>query len=300
MTRHRRGVAMAILLVTAVGLRARQAPDPNVVRTRLIDYLDGYEQELSSLIAEERLRQWPIRRGGAGAVVIDGVLTGQDARDTSRVRSLVSDVAFVPLPGNAGWLGYRDVTSIGGRAVRRRGPPLLDLLKAQTDDSRERAMTLLLESARHNLGAARTINLPSLPLELLHRRNQARFAITSHEMARTDHCATMRLMLEETVTPTIIQNPGGGNMPSRVFAWVEPLSGRLCRAEVRTRDAQHGARAIDAVVRVEFAREPNLDVWVPEKMYEEFLDPPRGRGEGEAVYTNYRRFTTSARIVPQP
>jgi hypothetical protein len=205
----------------------------------------------------------------------------------------------VPLPGNVGWLGYRDVVQIGGRPVRRVGPSLVDLLKAQTDDSRERAMTLLLESAKHNLGAARTINLPSLPLELLHPRNQARFVISAHEMGRTDHCGAMRLMLEETVTPTVIQNPTGGNMPSRVFAWVDPETGRLCRAEVRTRDAQHGARAIDAVVRVEFAREPALDVWVPEKMYEEFLDPPRGRGEGEAVYTNYRRFTTSARIVPQ-
>ncbi|MGE0359936.1 MAG: hypothetical protein AB7H93_08350 [Vicinamibacterales bacterium] len=300
MATHRRLGAAILFFLSAATVPARQEPDREVVRERLLAYLDGYEQELSTLIAEERLRQWPIRRGGAGAVVIDGVLTGQDARDTSRVRSLVSDVAFVPLPGNAGWLGYRDVTSIGGRAVRRNGPALLDLLKAQTDDSRERAMTLLLESARDNLGAARTINLPSLPLELLHRRNQGRFAVTAQEMARTDHCATIRLMLEETVTPTLIQSPAGGNMPSRVFAWVEPESGRLCRAEVRTRDAQHGARAIDAVVRVEFAREPVLDVWVPEKMYEEFLYPPRDRGEGEAVYTNYRRFTTSARIVPQP
>lgn len=295
MTRRALAIVALSVIAASVALPARQMPDPNVVRARLLDYLDGYEQELSTLIAEEQLRQWPLR--GAGQTT-GAALTGR--RDLTRIRTLVSEVAFVPLPGNVGWLGYRDVTSIGGRAVRRKGPSLLDLLKAQTDDSRERAMTLLLESARHNLGAPRTINLPSLPLELLHRRNQARFAITAHEMARTDHCATMRLMLEETVTPTIIQNTGGGNMPSRVFAWVDPESGRLCRAEVRTRDAQHGARPIEAVVRVEFAREPALDVWVPERMSEEFLYPPRGRGEGEAVYTNYRRFTTSARVVPQP
>jgi hypothetical protein len=274
---------------------AGQVPDPHVVRARMHDYLVGYEKELSSLIAEERLRQWPMR--GAGATT-GAVPSGR--RDLTRIRALVSDVAFVPLPGNVGWLGYRDVVQIGGRPVRRVGPSLVELLKAHTDDSRERAMTLLLESAKHNLGAARTINLPSLPLELLHPRNQARFIVSAHEMDRTDHCAAMRLMFEETVTPTLIQNPTSGNMPSRVFAWVDPENGRLCRAEVRTRDAQHGARAIDAVVRVEFAREPALDMWVPETMYEEFLVPPRGRGEGEAVYTNYRRFTTSARIVPQP
>jgi hypothetical protein len=299
MNRHRR-----LLLVTALAvlgtatLPARQGIDPSTVRARMHDYLVGYEKELSTLVAEERLQQWPIRIGGAGAAMINGVMNSQDIRDTSRVRSLVSEVAFVPLPGNVGWLGYRDVVRIGGRPVRRKGPSLVDLLKAQTDDSQERAMTLLLESARHNLGAARTINLPSLPLELLHTRNQARFVISAHEMDRTDHCHAMRLMLEETVTPTLIQNPKGGNMPSRLFAWVDPENGRLCRAEVRTHDAQHGSRPIEAVVRVEFAREPALDVWVPEKMYEEFLYPPRGRGEGEATYTNYRRFTTSARIVP--
>lgn len=295
MTRGGRlGVAVLFVLATSASLPARQDPDPQVVRVRMHAYLEDYEKELSTLVAEERLQQWPLR--GAGATT-GAVLSGR--RDLTRIRSLVSDVAFVPLPGNVGWLGYRDVVQIGGRPVRRIGPSLVDLLKAQTDDSRERAMTLLLESARHNLGAARTINLPSLPLELLHPRNQARFVISAHEMGRTDHCAAMRLMLEETVTPTLIQNPKGGNMPSRVFAWVDPDNGRLCRAEVRTRDAQHGARAIDAVVRVEFAREPALDVWVPEKMFEEFLYPPRDRGEGEAIYTNYRRFTTSARIVPQ-
>jgi hypothetical protein len=292
--RTRLGVALLFVLAMSAALPARQDPDPQVVRARLHHYLVGYEKELSSLIAEEHFRQWPLR--GTGATT-GAVLSGR--RDLTRIRSIVSDVAFVPLPGNVGWLGYRDVVQIGGRPVRRVGPSLVDLLKAQTDDSRERAMTLLLESAKHNLGAARTINLPSLPLELLHPRNQARFVISAHEMGRTDHCGAMRLMFEETVTPTVIQNPTGGNMPSRVFAWVDPDNGRLCRAEVRTRDAQHGARAIDAVVRVEFAREPALDVWVPEKMYEEFLDPPRGRGEGQAVYTNYRRFTTSARIVPQ-
>lgn len=200
--------------MTSVALPARQDPDPQAVRARLHAYLTSYEQELSTLIAEEHLRQWPLR--GAGATT-GAVLSGR--RDLTRIRSLVAEVAFVPLPGNVGWLGYRDVTSIGGRAVRRKGPSLLDLLKARTDDSRERAMTLLLESARHNLGAPRTINLPSLPLELLHPRNQARFVIAAHEMARTDHCVAMRLMR---------------------------------------------------------------------------------RGEGEAVYTNYRRFTTSARIVAQP
>ena len=262
------------------------------------DYLVGYEKELSTLVAEERLPAMAAtdrrcrRRNDHRRHEQPG------RRDIKRVRSLVSEVAFVPLPGNVGWLGYRDVVRIGGRPVRRKGPSLVDLLKAQTDDSQERAMTLLLESARHNLGAARTINLPSLPLELLHTRNQARFVISGPRDGSHGPLPRHATHAGRDGDPNPIQNPKGGNMPSRLFAWVDPENGRLCRAEVRTHDAQHGSRPIEAVVRVEFAREPALDVWVPEKMYEEFLYPPRGRGEGEATYTNYRRFTTSARIVP--
>ena len=38
---------------------------------------------------------------------------------------------------------------------------------------------------------------------------------------------------------------------------------------------------------------------VPRTMTEVF-SVPRGRGEGRATYSNFRRFGTSARIVPQP
>jgi hypothetical protein len=221
-------------------------------------------------------------------------------RDSSRVRILESDVAFVSLPGNAGWLGYRDVRRIGSREVRRRGPSLEDLLKATSDDGRERAMVLLLESARHNLGAPRTINLPSLPLELLHRRNQARYIIETTSADRVGDCHALRIDLAETARPTIIQRPEGGDMPTRVSAWVERETGRLCKAEVRTKDARLGVPEFTAVVTVEFAPNANLGLTVPVRMEEVFFIPQRSRGWGEATYSNYRRFTTAGRLVPGP
>jgi hypothetical protein len=265
-------------------LRAQEF-DPNTVRSRMFAYLTAYETTLSSLIAEERFVQWP------------HVSTAMSTRDDTRARTLVSDVAFVTLPGNVGWLGYRDVRTVNRRPVKRSGLALDELLKLGTDDSRERAMSLLLEGARHNLGAPRTINLPSLPLELLHVRNQGRFVIMGSDRDRAGGYPVVRLDLEETVRPTLIQRPTGGNMPSRVTAWVEPETGRLRKAEVRTKDAQLGAW-FEAVVRVEFGDDVALGVLVPTRMDEVFFDPPRGRGEGEATYSNYRRFTTSARIVP--
>lgn len=286
---------IAIVVVATAVAGARQDPmSAAAVRARLIAYLSGYEQALGQLIATEDLTQWPIRSGlgefiGANA---------QTYRDVTRAHRLVSDVAFVPLPGNAGWLGFRDVRRVKNKEVSRRGPSLTELLATPTDDARARARALLLASARHNLGAPRTINLPSLPLELLHERNEARFVIDQSEPDRMNDCASLRIHLVETVTPTLIQRPEGGNMPSQVTAWVEPASGALCRAEVRTRDAQLGAGGVDAVVHVDFTYDPALDLRVPSKMYEEFLYPPRSVGVGEATYSNYRRFTTSARVLP--
>lgn len=271
--------------------RAAQDDSPQAVRRRLHAYLDGYEHELSALVADERFDQWPLD----GAIPFNGQPRGTYFRDTFRLRTLESTVAFVSLPANAGWLGFRDVLRVKGKPVTRKGPPLTELLALASVDARDRALALLLASARHNLGAPRTINLPSLPLELLHLRNEARFAIDRTSRDRVGDCDALRLDLVETVTPTLIQRPEGGDMPSRVAAWVEPATGRLCRAEVRTRDARLGASKFEALVSVDFAPDPAVGLTVPVRMWEVFLVPPRGAGEGEATYSNYRRVVPPAR-----
>ncbi|MGD9902940.1 MAG: hypothetical protein AB7U83_05690 [Vicinamibacterales bacterium] len=86
-------------------------------------------------------------------------------------------------------------------------------------------------------------------------------------------------------------------MPSRVAPWGEPLTGRLCRAEVHTRD-QGAADGFEAVVRVGFERDAAVDLTVLRRMDEEFFLPSLGRGTGFAEYSNYRRFRTAARLLP--
>ncbi len=290
---------LAALLVAALAATTAplgsQQPDPDTVRAHLHAYLNGYERELSTLVAEEHFTQWPMRTAPQSLNGSGG--GGASMRDLTRARILRSEVAFVSLPGNAGWLGYREVREVQGKPVTRRGLPLNELLAMRSNDARERAMALLLESARHNLGAPRTINLPSLPLELLHLRNQGRFVIERTSRDHVGDCDAMRIDFRETVRPTLIRRPEGGDMPSRIAAWVEPDTGRLCRAEVRTKDAQLGSW-FEAVVRVDFHHDGVLGLTVPWKMHEVFFDPPRGRGEGEATYDNYRRFTTMGRVVP--
>ncbi|MFN7979791.1 MAG: hypothetical protein U0P30_16775 [Vicinamibacterales bacterium] len=291
---RRRLAGMSVAAVgawLAVAPLVAQAPDPNAVRQRLYAYLTGYERDLGDLVADERFEQWPLD----GAVPHKAQEPGTYFRDAFQLRVIESTVAFVSLPANAGWLGFRDVQRVKGKPVKRKGLPLADLLGLETVDARDRALALLLESARHNLGAPRTTNLPSLPLELLHRRNEARFVLEQSSRDRVGDCEALRLDLQETGRPTLIQRPSGGDMPSHVAAWVEVDTGRLCKAEVRTRDGQHGVSKFEAIVAVDFARDAAIGLTVPARLREVFLVPPRGAGEGEATYSNYRRVIRASR-----
>ena len=86
-------------------------------------------------------------------------------------------------------------------------------------------------------------------------------------------------------------------MPSLVRAWVDQ-NGRLLRAEVNTfTDAD--ASQYEHLVRVEFMESEALGMLVPAEMHEDFPVPRPSRGTAVATYTNFRRFQTSGRIIPQ-
>ena len=292
MTLRCRWSVAAVTSLAAVVTAVAQAPAdvPSSLATQLRAYLTTYEVSLGEVVAMERMTQ----RSGPH------ILSDGETNTSGAPRVLESDVAFVGLPGGAGWLGYRDVLRRNGRALRRTGPPLSALLAVERTESQDRARALLIASAAHNLGAPRTINLPTLPLEFLHARNMHRLTLTTStpQPEGRGECRGHRLEFRETSVPTLIQRPQGGDMPSRVIAWVEPGTGRLCKGEVRTRDAGGGADAVEAVVRVEFERDAAVGLTVPKRMEEEFFVPPLGRGTGEASYSNYRRFRTSGRVVP--
>jgi len=288
--------AATLVAVTGAPLRSQSpaaplaAIDPGSLLTQLHHYLTAYESQLGEVVAVERMTQ---RTGAYG--IGEPVYSGTGGR-----RTLESEVAFVGLPGGAGWLGYRDVLKVDGRPTRRTGPSLRTLLAVQNSEATDRARALLIAGATYNLGAPRTINLPSLPLEFLHPRNASRLTLATEQPAgaTSGACGGQRLDLVESHRPTLIQRPQGGDMPSRLSAWVEPDSGRLCRADVRTRDASGGESGFEAMVSVYFGYDAAVDLSVPTRMNEEFYIPPLGRGTSEAIYRDYRRFKTSGRLLP--
>jgi len=284
-------VLVGVLCLTSLqtAAQARPALDAEAVRDRLDGYLLAYEPQLSTLVAEELLiqRDGPTREA-----------TVHLTPDTKN-RRLVSEVAFISLPGGAGWLGFRRAVNLNGKDLPDAGPSLGVLLTDEDRDDYDQARLLIAESARLNLGMPRTTNLPNLPLEFLHPRNRRRFAHRLDGTEKIRGLATSRLVLTEASSPTLIQRPEGGDMNSTVTAWVETGSGRLIRAQVKTRDARIGVRPFDAMVWVDFRPDEKLGLLLPFEMKEEFYAGRFREGTGTARYSKHRRFQTSARILPQ-
>ena len=266
-----------------------QVDDGDALRNRLDKYLLEYEPQMSALVADERLTQ----RDGPSPEAF------RQTAEPTKNRILESEVAFIGLPGNTGWLGFRRVLKVKGKAVKDIGTPLATLLSEGASDDYDQARLLLRDSAQHNLGMPRTTNLPNLPLEFLHPRNRHRLHHRLDGREKIRGIDTARLVFEEHSMPTIIQRPEGGDMLSLIMAWVEPSTGRLIRAQVKTRDARIGVRPFDNIIQVDFRLDEKLGLLVPFEMKEDFFAGRFREGTGTARYSNYRQFKTAARVVQQ-
>ncbi|MBY0492646.1 MAG: hypothetical protein K2Y23_00400 [Cyanobacteria bacterium] len=284
---------MRIIRTLLLSVIVLQTPsDLDATLMRLDAYILAYEPKLSELIADETFVQevnlpreqlyWPREARSPGP---------------SRVRrSIKSEVAFVALPDNAGWLGFRHVTSVDGRVVRDGKTSLIAALQTNGYDA---ARALLDASAEYNLGLPRTTNLPNLPLELLRERNRKRFDVRLDSREKIQSTNTLRVSLVEQLTPTLIRNPvSNADMPSVVRAWINDRTGELLRAEVKT-FASLAAKEPENAIVVDFEVNKALGMLLPIRMRETFpVERPR-LGTGVANYSNFRRFQTSARIIPQ-
>ena len=282
---------MKLVAALAGLLLATQTDDAGTIRDRLDKYLLAYEPQLSTLVAEERMSQ---RDGPAPTATARGPMARTDHR------SIVSEVAFIALPGEVGWLGFRRVVKVNGKDVKDTGAPLGALLADGGSDDIDQARLLLSDSAAQNLGSPRTTNLPNLPLEFLHPRNRHRLHQRIDGVDTIRGVRTTRMVFQEHSTPTIIQRPEGGDMQSHITAWIETTTGRLMRAQVLTRDARLGVLPFDNSIVVDFRVDQKLGLLVPYEMKEVFFAGRFREGTGTARYTNYRQFKTGARIVPPP
>ena len=262
--------ARVLLLVLATRVLVAQDVTLPVVLERLHQYLREYAELLPATVAVERYQQ----------------------RVGIRERLLLeSEFGIVRVPNNPQWLGFRDVLKVNGSARDRREERIVALFENRTANAVEQAERITLENARFNIGpVARSINDPAVVLELLDPRNADRMRFEKLREGRHDNLPVWILRFRETKRPTIVRTSSGQDVPSSGVASIDPVTGRLVRAQVTIDTLSR----IKCDVDVTFQRVPELDFWVPASMNERCFDGAFVQ-EGQATYDNYRKFAVDTR-----
>ena len=273
-------VAIAILS-SAIPARA-QTPSTAEILKRAGAYVEDYRRRLEPIVAEERYVQRSSSPSGN--------------RSDSSERTLRSD--FMLLPGVAGenpWFAFRDVFEVDGKPVTSERGRLEGWLTDSRSTLVQRARALAIEQARYNIGPVmRTINVPTLALEILTTRNQERFRFRRTGSTVTGGSVVTILTFEERRRPTMIRTPEGRDLPASGSIWIEPATGRVLKSELRTGGRRNDR--IEATIAVTYVFVPRLDLLLPGTMDERYVGPDT-EIVCRADYSNFRRFQTEARII---
>jgi VWFA-related protein len=254
------------------------APLANSVLRTVASYLQQYEHDVSALVAEE-----------------DYVQRLPDNRQSRRLRS---DMLII-LDQVAGWVGFRDVFEVDGNPVHDRDERLAKLFLKPNANSFAQARRIVEESSRFNLnpaggGVNRTINQPLLALKFLRAANQARSTFAIDNGFSGD--GAVRLTFVESAKPRMIASPD--NAAARGSFRIDPATGRVLASELMIETGRTRAS-----IRVTFAEQPNLGLWLPVSMDERYGPSPVTAVEGRATYSNFRRFKvdtdTTIKQVPR-
>lgn len=268
-------ILLTVFVVTSAALPAQTAVE--VALTEAANYLRTFTEEVAGVVLEERYLQ-------------------QAQGRVYSARELVSDLAIMADP-RFGWVEFRDVFNVDGKPVRDREDRVVELFANPSTDSLAQAQRIVQEGARHNLSPAgvqfaRTVNLPLAALMFLRIENQARskFQRVSLDTVRGHRVLIVRS--EEVSIPRLIAS--GDNAPVHGRYWIELGTGRVLRTELEI-SSRRGTTNIQATIEVEYGEAPEVGLWLPRQMEENYnftdgLNRPIANVFGRAVYTNVRKF----------
>jgi hypothetical protein len=287
-----RGVLGVLMVLGVLGLRPGAVgtppahPSPSLklkeVVKRAERYVGDYGDKASIVVCTERYQQ---ESSGSG---------GRQAH-----RTLVSDFALVHAAAIRGWLGFRDVIDVDGQRLSDREDRLARVLMG-SEGRFDEAFRLSNESARYNIGAIqRNFNVPTTALFFFLPDNHDRFKFSAKSVAAD---GTWEIAFRETGSPTLIRSPDGTPVPSSGTIWVRPEDGTIVRTRLDI-DAKAGRGALEfhsqGHVDVVYRHVDELNMWLPASMEEAFTATRQqiwDEVSGQAEYSDYRQFTTSARI----
>lgn len=288
---RRLGLSGVMLAVGVCALGSAPAPDrgdPDLqtVLRRAADYVRGYHEALSAIVAEERYVQ---RSRPHRAPSLPGPET------EAHERRLRSDFVIVPGVGaGSPWLGVREVLEVDGRPIEGEHGRLEALLRDTRADTAGRLRALADAQAQYNLGDLyRTINVPTLALDFLLPDRQDRFRFKRSGTAELHGASVWTVTYQERARPTLIRTPEGRDVVSAGVFWIAPETGAVVRTELRA--GENLGRRLRSVILVSYARHDRFDMLLPDDMNELYVTP-RSQIEGHATYGRFRRFETEVRI----
>jgi len=277
---------MAAIVAVFPLISAAQEPTLETVLERAAAYVDRYQTDLGSVIAEEHYLQ-----------VADGRLT----------RRMVSDLLVLSTPGlQEPWLAFRDVIKVDGKEVPDRQQRLEELFLKSPRITGQLRRRLMAESARFNIGAiTRNTNVPTMALQVLSVTEQPRFEFRKDDNQRIGGINTWEIEFEENQPPALITGNNGKDLLGHGKVWIEPTTGRVIQTDFRTED---DAINLEIEMRVTYRPDDTLGILVPAKMTERYLVRLRPittrerlarrsiEVNGEAIYSNFRRFLVEVKI----
>jgi hypothetical protein len=260
--------ACAVSLILATTQPSAQSPAKELLLRRAADYLAAFVDGLSNVVAEEDYRQ--SFREGAGR------------------RRLTSDFLLVKYPGmDKEFLAFRDVIEVNGRPVTDQQDRLLKLFVEPYKDPLVRASEIAYAGARHSIDRGRLAN-PLFVIALLQRHYQPNFRFTLKDLEPNLGPGVREIELFEDVAPK-----PSGPLPIHAVAWVNEITGRVVKTELRA-----GRAPSTALLTTTFGLDQVLGIDVPLEMRDSYVVSGTGSGAiatgdeylGVARYTRFRRF----------
>lgn len=263
-------------------------------------YVGPVNAEVSETLADllKRSGRYVSQSGHTLAVVICDEEYRQDVwSDGTRVqiRTMTSEMLFLQLADEDMWLAVRNVLSVDGRTVPHSRERLDRAFAAGPRDYVPRLRQLQIESARYDIGVARTVGNRIVVLRFMLPSYQPRFAFGLVGYERIGGLQVAKVSFLEKMRPAAIRF-NDSDMLTSGAVWVRPSDGAVVKTQLRGRTPTR----LNVSITAEFGRDAKLAHWVPRRLEERYVDSG-GETTATAKYSNYRRFESSARLItPAP
>jgi hypothetical protein len=264
----------------------------HTVLSSAMRYVMNYEQQFALLLSEEHYVQELQRPPNPGDNLSrSNPGGGMRAGGAMNVQAFKSDFLLVQLGMDGeGWMPFRDAFEVKGKKLRDRDDRLVKLFVANDKQAFDKAARFNDASSKHHLGnVARTINIPTLGMMLLHPRVNERFEFTDGGEETINGRLLRKALYREAARPTLIKTTRGRDLALTGAIWIDPFSGTVVKTEMNAADP-----AVRCQVVVTFRRDDALEMWVPDRM-DEYYKAALAVDDilATATYTNVKKYRRS-------